>query len=303
MRDDGTVTDTFASRFAVARSGPGPLVWGLDPSAALLKAWGLGDDPDGLDRFADIVLEAAAGTVGLVKPQAAFFERHGWRGFRTLSRLIADARSAGLLVILDAKRGDVGSTNDAYAEAFLGPGAPLEADAVTVHPYLGLAAMGAFVSRAHQAGSCLLVVTRSSNPEGRAVQSALDGNGRQVDERLLGEIGKLNLMLAPGQIGPVGAVVGPARIEPELDLAGAHALFLAPGVGAQGATPEDVARVFAACPARVMPSASRSLLAAGPGIKAMQDRAAAMAAEFSRLLPARTGAALLRGFETAAQRG
>jgi orotidine-5'-phosphate decarboxylase len=291
MGDDGTVPDTFASRFDVVRSGPGPLVWGLDPSATLLKAWGLGDHPDGLERFADIMLDAADGTVGLVKPQAAFFERHGWRGFRTLSRLIADARSAGLLVILDAKRGDVGSTNDAYAEAFLGPGAPLEADAVTVHPYLGLAAMDAFVSRAHQAGSCLLVVTRSSNPEGRAVQSALDGNGHQVDERLLGEIGELNLMLAPGQIGPVGAVVAPARIEPELDLAGAQALFLAPGVGVQGATPEDVARVFAACPDRVMPSASRSLLAAGPDIKAMRDRAAAMAAEFSRLLPASTDAA------------
>ncbi|MGB6577729.1 MAG: orotidine-5'-phosphate decarboxylase [Streptosporangiaceae bacterium] len=285
MRENGVVADPFASRFAVARSGPGPLVWGLDPSGALLKAWGLGDDPDGLDRFADIILDAAAGTVGLVKPQSAFFERHGWRGFRTLSRLIADARSAGLLVVLDVKRGDVGSTNDAYAQAFLGPGAPLEADAVTVHPYLGLAAMDAFVSRAHQAGSCLLVVTRSSNPEGRAVQSALDGDGCQVEEGLLGEIGKLNRMLAAGQIGPVGAVVGPARIEPELDLASAQALFLAPGVGAQGATPEDVARVFAACPDRVMPSASRSLLLAGPDIGALQDRAAAMAAEFRRLLP------------------
>jgi orotidine-5'-phosphate decarboxylase len=290
MRDDEPVPDTFASRFARVRSGPGPLVWGLDPSAALLQAWGLGDDPDGLDRSADIMLDAAAGTVGLVKPQSAFYERHGWRGFRTLSRLIADARSAGLMVVLDAKRGDVGSTNDAYAEAFLGPGAPLEADAVTVHPYLGLAAMGAFVSRACQADSCLLVVTRSSNPEGRAVQSARDGNGRQVDERLLGEIGQLNRTLAPGQIGPVGAVVGPARIEPELDLAGAQALFLAPGVGAQGATPEDVAQVFAACPDRVMPSASRSLLAAGPDVTALQDRAAAMAAEFRRLLPASTAA-------------
>ena len=79
--------------------------------------------------------------------------------------------------------------------------------------------------------------------------------------------------------------VGPARIEPELDLASAQALFLAPGVGAQGATPEDVARVFAACPDRVMPSASRSLLLAGPDIGALQDRAAAMAAEFRRLLP------------------
>jgi orotidine-5'-phosphate decarboxylase len=286
MRENGAVPDTFASRFAMARAGPGPLVWGLDPSAALLREWGLGDDPDGLDRFAGIMLEAAAGTVGVVKPQSAFFERHGWRGFRTLGRLIAGARSAGLLVILDVKRGDVGSTNDAYAEAFLGPGAPLEADAVTVHPYLGLEAMGAFVSRAHQAGSCLLVVTRSSNPEGRAVQSALDEDGRQVDERLLGEIGKLNRMLAPGQIGPVGAVVGPAHIEPELDLAGAQALFLAPGVGAQRGTPEDVARVFAACPDRVMPSASRSLLASGPDIKALRDQAAAMAAQFRRLLPA-----------------
>ena len=136
------MADAFAVRFAAVRSEVGPLVWGLDPSGFLLEAWGLTDSPDGLDRFADIVLEAAVGTVGLVKPQSAFFERHGWRGFRTLGRLIADARSAGLLVVLDVKRGDVGGTNDAYAEAFLGPGAPLEADAVTVHPYLGLAAMG-----------------------------------------------------------------------------------------------------------------------------------------------------------------
>jgi orotidine-5'-phosphate decarboxylase len=291
IRENGAVADTFASRFARARSGPGPLVWGLDPSGALLGAWGLGDDPDGLDRFADIMLDAAAGTVGLVKPQSAFFERHGWRGFRTLSRLIAEARSAGLLVVLDVKRGDVGSTNDAYADAFLGPGAPLQADAVTVHPYLGLAAMDAFVSRAHQAGSCLLVVTRSSNPEGRAIQSARGPGGRQVDETLLGEIGALNRMLAGGEIGPVGAVIGPACIEPELDLARAQALFLAPGVGAQGATPQDVAEVFASCPDRVMPSASRSLLQAGPGIGALQDGAAALAAEFRRLLPARTAPA------------
>jgi orotidine 5'-phosphate decarboxylase subfamily 2 len=286
-RENGVVSDTFASRFAKVRSDHGPLVWGLDPSKALLEAWGLGDDPGGLDRFAGIGLDAAVGTVGLVKPQSAFFERHGWRGFRTLSRLIADARSAGLLVVLDAKRGDVGSTNDAYAEAFLGAGAPLRADAVTVHPYLGLQAMEAFVSRAHQAGSCLLVVTRSSNPEGRAIQSALDDSGRQVDEGLLHEIGKLNHVLAPGQIGPVGAVVGPVHMEPALDLPSAQALFLAPGVGAQGATPEDVARVFAACPDRVMPSASRSLLLAGPDINALRDGAAAMAAEFRSLLPAR----------------
>jgi len=270
-------------------------VWGLDPSPDVLAAWGLGDDPDGLDRFADIALEAAVGSVGLVKPQSAFYERHGWRGVRTLSRLIAAARGAGLLVVLDVKRGDVGSTNAAYAEAFLGAGAPLESDAVTIHPYLGLRAMDALVARAHQSGSCLLVVTRSSNPEGRAVQSARDDAGRTVDEALLDEIGRLNRSLAPGQTGPVGAVIGPVPMEPALDLPAAQALFLAPGVGAQGATPEDVARVFAACPDRVMPSASRSLLAAGPDIGALRDGVAALAAEFRALLPAGAGAAAERG--------
>jgi orotidine-5'-phosphate decarboxylase len=278
------VTDAFACRFAAVRSDRGPLAWGLDPSGALLEAWGLQDTADGLDRFADIVIEAAVGTVGLVKPQSAFYERHGWRGIRTLGRLIADARSAGLLVILDVKRGDVGTTNDAYAEAFLGPGASLEADAITVHPYLGLGAMGAFVARAHQAGGCLLVVTRSSNVEGRAVQAARGESGGSVEEILLHEIGKLNAALAPGEIGPVGAVVGPTHLKPGLDLAAAQALFLAPGVGAQGATPADVAQVFAACPDRVMPSASRSLLLEGPDLSRLRDAGAALAAEFRHLL-------------------
>jgi orotidine-5'-phosphate decarboxylase len=311
--------ESFARRFEAVRSARGPLVFGLDPSADLLAAWGLGDNADGLDRFADIVLEAASGPVGLVKPQSAFYERHGWRGIRTLSRLIEGARSAGLLVILDIKRGDVGSTNDAYAEAYLGKGAPLAADAITVHPYLGLGAMGTFVGRAAESGSCLLVVTRSSNPEGRHVQAALAqaalvpakpgyappptaatgsaatgsaeaasagaSGARTVEQDLLREIGVLNARLATGEIGPVGAVVGPTRMQPELDLAAAQCLFLAPGVGAQGATPADVAAVFAACPGRVMPSASRSLLAAGPDVSQLRDAVAGLAAEFRALLP------------------
>lgn len=279
------MTESFAARFAAVRAASGPLVFGLDPSADLLEAWGMGDTADGLDRFADIVLEAAAGTVGLVKPQSAFYERHGWRGIRTLQRLIGVARDAGILVVLDIKRGDVGSTNDAYAEAYLGKGAPLAADAITVHPYLGLGAMGSFVSRAAESGSCLLVVTRSSNPEGRAVQAALAPGGQPVEQDLLTRIGELNAQLAPGGIGPVGAVIGPTHLRPELDLAAANALFLAPGVGAQGATPDDVAAVFAACPDRVMPSASRSLLAAGPGVSRLQDAVAELAAEFCRVLP------------------
>lgn len=271
------MTETFATRFAAARAARGPLVWGLDPAAELLETWGLGDSPDGLDRFADIMLQAAPGVVGLVKPQSAFYERHGWRGIRTLQRLIEGARSAGLLVILDVKRGDVGSTNDAYAQAYLGKDAPLAADAITVHPYLGLGAMGAFVWRAQESGSCVLVVTRSSNPEGRGFQGP-------VEQRLLHNIGLLNAEVAPGELGPVGAVIGPTHIEPELDLAAAQCVFLAPGVGAQGATPADVARVFAACPDRVMPAASRSLLTAGPDVSRLRDAAGQLAAEFRHLL-------------------
>jgi orotidine-5'-phosphate decarboxylase len=279
------VSESFAERFAAVRAVYGPLVWGLDPSAGLLEDWALGDNPDGLDRFADIMLAAVPGTVGLIKPQSAFYERHGWRGIRTLQRLIADSRSAGLLVILDIKRGDVGSTNDAYAEAYLGKGAPLAADAITVHPYLGLGAMDSYVSRAAAAGSCLLVVTRSSNPEGRTIQAALvAGQARSVEQDLLAEIGSINARLAPGGIGPVGAVVGPTHMEPELDLAAARCLFLAPGVGVQGATAADVARVFAACQDRVMPSASRSLLSAGPDVGRLRDCAAALAAEFLTLV-------------------
>ena len=280
------MTETFATRFTAVRSKFGPLVWGLDPSRSLLDAWRLGDTSDGLDRFADIVLEAASGTVGLVKPQSAFYERHGWRGIRTLQRLIGDAQSAGLLVIVDAKRGDFGNTNDAYAEAYLGAGAPLGADALTVHPYLGLGAMGTFVSRADEAGSCLLVVIRSSNPEGRMVQSATDQAGRTVEEALLAEIGDLNVRLAPGEIGPIGAVIGPTHTHPALNLVAAQGLFLAPGVGMQGATANDVAQVFAACPERVMPSASRSLLVDGPDVSRLRDTAGRLAGEFRELLRA-----------------
>jgi orotidine-5'-phosphate decarboxylase len=280
------VADSFADRFAVVRATCGPLVLGADPHGEVLTRWGLTDDADGLERFTDIVLAAAAGTVGLIKPQSAFYERHGWRGIRALTRLAETARAQGLLVILDVKRGDVGSTNAAYAAAYLGDDAPVRADAITVHPYLGLAAMGDLIDRASGSGGCLLVVARSSNPEGRAVQSATlpssnsPGGGMTVDQRLLADIGALNARLAPGRIGPVGAVVGPAAVDPPLDLAAANGLLLAPGVGAQGAAAADVAATFAACPDRVMPSASRSLLAAGPGVAALRDAAARLNEEF-----------------------
>jgi orotidine-5'-phosphate decarboxylase len=280
------MTATLAARFESTRAKFGPLAWGIDPSGEILERWGTPDTPDGLDRFADIALEAATGSIGIVKLQSAFFERHGWRGFRTLQRLAAEGRDAGLLVIIDAKRGDVGTTNDAYAQAFLGPDAPLAADALTVHPYLGLAAMDAFVTQAERSGRLLLVVTRSSNPEGRPIQSARLSSeaALSVEAALLADIGILNARLAPGGIGPVGAVIAPTHIDPPLDLRTPNCLYLAPGVGVQGATPGDVATVFATCPDRVIPSASRSLLQAGPDRHRLRDAIAALAAEFAELL-------------------
>ncbi len=284
------VPESFACRFAAVSRDRGPLVVGLDPSASLLVSWGLGDTADGLERFVDIALAAAAATVGIVKPQSAFYERHGWRGMRTLERLVREARSAGLLVVLDAKRGDVGSTNDAYGDVYLGPGAPLLADAVTVHPYLGVGALVSLFERAHATGSCVLVVVRSSNPEGRSLQTAVTARGHSVEQALLDEIGAINERLAPGSLGPVGAVVAPTRRVPrgvrvpELDLAAAQAIFLAPGLGTQGATPVEVAVTFAGCPDRVMPSASRSLLQLGPDEERLRDGIATLAGQLRTLL-------------------
>lgn len=277
------MADPFAERFAAVRRRRGPLVWGLDPSGSLLERWGLADTPDGLERFVEIVLGPAADTVGVVKPQSAFYERHGWRGVRALCRLVAEARDAGLLVIMDAKRGDIGSTNDAYADAYLGAGSTLAGDALTVTAYLGLGAMSGLVQRAVASGAGLFVVVRSSNAEGRALQQATEASGRSVESGLLADIGALNAELAPGAVGPIGAVVAPTHDEPGLDLLGANGLFLAPGLGAQGATVADVAHTFATCPDRVLPSASRSLLSS-PDPARLRDEAAALAAEAASAL-------------------
>jgi orotidine-5'-phosphate decarboxylase len=268
----------FPDRFAKARAQFGPAVWGLDPSGDLLRDWGLGDTPDGLERFVDIVAPLASEVVGVVKPQSAFYERHGWKGVRALARLVAECRAAGVLVLLDVKRGDVGSTNTAYAEAYLGEGAGIPVDAITVTPYLGLGAMGAFFDRAVAHHNGLFVVTRSSNPEGRPVQEARHG-ARTVEEHIVDELSVRNHKIAPDAVGPFGAVFGPTHEPPTtMDLRGMGGLFLAPGVGAQGATLDDVARCFADCPERVLPSSSRAILAAGPDRSSLRDAAA----EFAR---------------------
>jgi orotidine 5'-phosphate decarboxylase subfamily 2 len=262
----------------------GPLVFGLDPSGELLVGWGLGDTPDGLERFVDIALDTVISTVGIVKPQSAFYERHGWRGVKSLTRLVDSCRSAGVLVLLDAKRGDVGTTSRAYAQAYLGPGAAIRVDAITAAPYLGFESINPFFALAAESGSCVFVVTRSTNPEGRSIQEASNPSGVSVEQQLVADIGAENEKLAPGRIGPIGAVFGPTHSPPDFDIRRMNGLFLAPGVGAQGATPDDVGRSFAACPDRVLPSSSRSLLRNGPEPSSMKKAAEVLAGELKEAL-------------------
>jgi orotidine-5'-phosphate decarboxylase len=275
------MADSFGDRVVAAVAKTGPLCAGIDPSAALLEAWGLPDDAGGLRSFCAGCVEGFAGAVAVVKPQVAFFERHGSAGMAELERLIAAARAAGLLVIADAKRGDIDSTAEAYADAWLGDASPLAADAVTAHPYLGLGALTPLVERAAATGRGVLVVARSSNPEGRGLQQAMTATGAAVEDMVLAEVAALNA--SPDvPTGTVGAVIG-ATLEPsDFVLSQLGGVILAPGLGAQGAGPDDVASRFAGCPAgSVLPSSSRGLLRAGPDPKALRRSALSLARELA----------------------
>ncbi len=150
----------------------GPVCAGVDPHAALLTAWGLDDDAEGVRRFSAACVEAWAGQVALVKPQSAFYERHGSRGIAALEEMVAAFRAAGTLVLLDVKRGDIGSTAQAYAEAYLDPAAPLAVDAITASPYLGTGSLDPMVDLARAHGAGLFVLALTSNPQAPQVQLA-----------------------------------------------------------------------------------------------------------------------------------
>ena len=191
-----------------------------------------------------------------------------------LEEVLAAARAAGLLVIADAKRGDIGSTMAAYASAWLDPVSPLVADAVTVMPYMGVGALRPALDLAAAGGRGVIVVTRSSNPEGRSLQTAVTAAGPSVEDELLAEAAALNAGGLPVP-GTVGVVIG-ATLEPSaFDLAGLGGVILAPGFGVQGGTTDSVRQLFGGCaPGTVLPSASRSVLSTGPDVATLRDTAA-----------------------------
>ncbi|HVB91744.1 MAG TPA: orotidine-5'-phosphate decarboxylase [Acidimicrobiales bacterium] len=280
----GLSGESFGARVAPAVAVTGPLCAGVDPSGDLLREWGLGDDAGGLRAFCRICVEAFAGTVGVIKPQVAFFERHGSAGMAELEMLIREAGQAGLIVIADAKRGDIDSTAAAYAEAWLAQGSPLAADAVTVHPYLGLAALAPLINLAGRSGRGVIVVARSSNPEGRALQEAVTAGGPSVEDALLAEISGWNQCGAVPP-GTVGAVIGATLPRSQFPLDQLGGVIVAPGLGAQGARPADVADRFAGCaPGSVLASTSRALLAHGPDPAVLRKAAADLQGELATLM-------------------
>ncbi|AUG75932.1 Orotidine 5'-phosphate decarboxylase [Kitasatospora sp. MMS16-BH015] len=271
----------FGTRLRKALDARGQLCVGIDPHASLLDAWGLGDDLAGLERFSLTVVEALAGEVAVLKPQAAFFERFGSRGIAVLERTVAEARSAGALVLMDAKRGDIDSTMAAYAETFLALDGPLFSDALTVSPYLGFGSLQPAVDLARQNGCGLFVLALTSNPQGHEVQRAVGEDGESVAQSILHKLAAENKGAEP--LGSFGAVVGATLKEAGVDLA-INGPLLAPGVGAQGATAADLPRVFGDSVHNVVPSVSRDVLKHGPSVPALRAAAARFVEEIGAVL-------------------
>ena len=260
---------TFGARLHAAVSARGPLCAGIDPHAALLHEWGLDDSVAGLERFALAATEALAAECAVVKPQSAFYERFGSRGVAVLERVITTAREAGALVLLDVKRGDIGSTSEAYAAAYLDPASPIAADAITVSPFLGFGSLDPFVDAARKHDAGLFVLARTSNKEAPEVQAAVV-DGHTVTASILDRLRALNAGVEP--LGSFGAVVGATIGDTGEDFA-FNGPILAPGYGAQGGTAADLPRIFGAALPAVLPSSSRELLRVGPDAAAMRDAA------------------------------
>lgn len=261
----------FGERLQGTFDRSGHLCLGIDAHAQLLDAWGLPDSADGARDFGLRCVDAAAGRIGIIKPQVAFFERHGAAGYGALERVLGAARDAGLVVIADVKRGDIGSTVAAYAEPWLTPGSPLEVDAITVVAYQGVGSLEGPIAQARAFGKGLFVLAATSNPQAAATQTAIIGrgphDGSTVAAGIVGDVGVLNHDgTAAHRLGSFGVVIGATvsladyRIEPAW-LRGMPVLV--PGFGEQGGRLHDVVTLFGDATGSVVANVGRSVLADG----------------------------------------
>ncbi|WP_327118761.1 orotidine-5'-phosphate decarboxylase [Nocardia sp. NBC_01730] len=260
--------ESFGSRLRHAMRHFGPVCVGIDPHPELLRSWDLTEDVEGLERFAEICVEAFDGLAALIKPQVAFFEAYGSGGIAVLERTIQVLRASGTLVLADAKRGDIGSTMDAYARTWLGDG-PLGSDAVTVSPYLGFGSLAPALTLAESDHRGVFVLAATSNPEGAQVQRVVTAEGRTIAQTMVDEAAARNV---GAEFGSVGVVVG-ATLTEAPDLSALNGPILMPGVGAQGGGPETIRGLVHEPMLRaVVPNVSREVLRAGPTVPALRAR-------------------------------
>ena len=259
---------SYGERLADVAAVRGRLCVGIDPHPEILASWDLSLDATGLERCARGMVEALGDLVPVFKPQSAFFEAHGSAGIAVLERTLTDISSSGALSVLDVKRGDIGSTMAAYAEAYLADGSSLAADAITLSPYLGFSSLDGAIDLAREHGRGVYVLALTSNPEGAQVQRATSPDGRTVGQLIIDEAASRNLGNGPGS---VGVVVGATISAPYADFGKLNGSILAPGLGAQGATAEDLARVFGSARVHVLPATSREVMRTGPIAARMRE--------------------------------
>lgn len=262
---------SFGTKLHGAFKNYGQLCVGIDPHAALLEEWGLSDDVQGLETFANKTLDACVGSVGIIKPQVSFFERFGSSGFAVLEKLAERASQTDLVVIMDAKRGDIGTTMAAYFEAWLGKSAPFFSDALTVSPYLGFGSLSETMSGAHERGKGVFVLAATSNTEGATVQRATN-SGKTLAREIWDSLNEVNSVTssAGSGLGSFGAVIGATLNLSAFGLGDIISVnqqiqtpILAPGFGAQGAELNASKQLFGSASSQVIHSVSRSVLSAG----------------------------------------
>ena len=260
---------SFGQKLSEAFEMHGQLCVGIDPHVSLLDDWGLNDDVQGLDYFANSLVDACAGSVGIVKPQVSFFERHGSAGFAVLERITHRAHDSGLLVIADAKRGDIGTTMAAYLEAWLSRDSSFYADSLTVSPFLGLRTASDLLAPYLERGRGITVLVATSNPEGESIQRARNADHQTISEQIWEDITQINRVTAAGgdRFGSIAGVVGATldfkRFGLKLEQDGVKTPILAPGFGAQGAELSDIRSIFGDARSQVIASVSRSIASAG----------------------------------------
>ncbi|RNI18172.1 orotidine-5'-phosphate decarboxylase [Flexivirga caeni] len=286
--------EPFGIRLEAAVALHGPVCVGIDPHPQLLEAWDLPVTVQGLRLFAEVAVEAFGGAVALVKPQSAFFERFGAAGVEVLEDVLAGLREMETLSLLDVKRGDIGSTMLAYAQAYLDESSSLRADAITVSPFLGFGSLAPAFDIARRNGRGVFVLAMTSNPEGATVQHAT-WDGDTVSGAIIEAVSDANCLTPAGGYGDVGMVVGAtvgkdiAELGVTERLAQTRAPLLAPGLGAQGATVEDIAGGFGPASHLVLPATSRAVLAAGPDPVALRSALREVQHEAATLRPGSYG--------------